>query len=254
MCSQKFPQTKKAIPWSHNSNYVKKRNRADWAAVWERTLCLRWRLPAHNTRTSDRAQARWQVSRLQTQWLTGKSSSGNPLCSCKGKPWAADSLQSTRNSPVLERSRSLLLKRGKAAAGRRVDWLVVACLSEGSSAELLLTSQVRESCDPLLCTEARCCSPSLLAGYGQKGERAEQLTANRQWLLAPTMSYRLCASCRFALPLLYRPSQLPLWQQDLSSVCGSSLHRAPAGPQKRVFTLKKVSLLNHYLPSSLSTA
>lgn len=48
------------------------------------------------------------------------------------------------------------------------------------SPELLLTSQVRESWDPLLCLEVRCCSPFLLAGNEQNGERAKQLTTKQQ--------------------------------------------------------------------------
>lgn len=48
------------------------------------------------------------------------------------------------------------------------------------SSELLLTSQVRESWDPLLSLEVRCCSPFLLAGNQQKGERAKQLTTSQQ--------------------------------------------------------------------------
>lgn len=95
----------------------------------------------------------------------GSPQSGNPVCSSKGEPRAADSLRRVRSSPFLERS-SLLLKGGKAAAGRRVDCVEVARLSEGSSPELLRTSQVRESWDPLLCTASQTadCQPAVTPG------------------------------------------------------------------------------------------
>lgn len=67
----------------------------------------------------------------------------------------------------------------EAWQGRRVDWLAVASISEGSSPQLLLTSQARDSWDPLLCMVARCCSPFLLEGNQQRGEQAKQLTADQ---------------------------------------------------------------------------
>lgn len=59
---------------------------AGWAAVWQGTLYLRERLPAHSTHISDLAQTTWQALRLQTQGSTWKTPSRNPLCSCKGEP------------------------------------------------------------------------------------------------------------------------------------------------------------------------
>lgn len=199
----------------------------------------------------------WQVLQLQTQGPTGKSPSGNPPHSCKGEPGAANSLWRMRNSPSLERSRSLLLKRGKAAAGRRVDWLAVSCLSEGSRPELLLTSQVRETWDPLLWVEARCSSPFLLAGNQQKGERAKQLTRDQQGLLAPTTSYRHCASYCFTLQLVNLQYLTVASLRDrisalyVAAACTELLQAL----RKQPFALKKkVSLVNHCLPSALSTA
>lgn len=112
----------------------------------------------------------------------------------------------------------------EARQGRRVGWLAVASMSEGSSPQLLLTSQARDSWDPLLCMMARCCSPFLLEGNQQKGEQAKQLTANQPRLLDPTTSYRHCAPDHSALQLICSPHSCLCEGQDLSSVCGSSLH------------------------------
>lgn len=90
---------------------------------------------------------------------------------------------------------------GEISLGRNV--LGAARLNEGSSPELLLTSQLRKSWDTLHSMEARCFFPLLLAR-----EQAKELITNQQWLLAPTK--RHCALCRFALHLVCGPSQVPL--------------------------------------------
>lgn len=95
--------------------------------------------------------------------------------------------------------------------GRRV--LGAAHRNEGSSPELLLTSQARKSWDTVHSTEARCFPPFLLGR-----EQAKELITNQQWLLAPSMSNKHCALCHFALHLVYGPSQVCLWWDKISAL------------------------------------
>lgn len=135
---------------------------------------------------------------------------------------------------------------GEISPGRGV--LRAAHLSEGSSPELLLTSQVRKSWDTLHSTEARCFSPSLLAR-----EQAKKLVTNQQWLLAPSMSNRHCALCHFALCLVCGPSQVSLDKisaLNVSAACTKFLK----GLKNQFFALEKFSLVSHYLSLALSTA
>lgn len=67
---------------------------------------------------------------------------------------------------------------GEISPGRRL--LGAVHLSEGSSPELLLTSQVRKSWDTLHSSEARCFPPLLLVR-----EQAKELITNQQWLWLP---------------------------------------------------------------------
>lgn len=95
--------------------------------------------------------------------------------------------------------------------GRRV--LGAARRNEGSSPELLLTSQARKSWDTMHSTEAQCFPPFLLGR-----EQAKELITNQQWLLAPSMSNKHCALCHFALHLVYSPSQVCLCWDKISAL------------------------------------
>lgn len=79
--------------------------------------------------------------------------------------------------PLLGRMKVSLI--GEMSPGRRV--LGAACLNEGSTPEVLLTSQVRKSWDTLHSSEASCFSPFLLAR-----EQAKEMIPSQQWLWLPT--------------------------------------------------------------------